>query len=130
MTIKTYGHQSKGDQAKEGAEMSTFFNQLQKRYPEIHQLAIHVRNEGKRDHKQVSVMKMQGGFVKGAPDIIIAGHPMFLCEMKSKSKSSRIAKEQTEFLERADKKGCFCCVAYGWEAAMQAVEDWIKENPS
>ena len=127
--IKTYGHQSKGDQAKEGAEMSTFFNQLQKRYPDIHALAIHVRNEGKRDHKQVSVMKMQGGFVKGAPDIIIAGHPMFLCEMKSKSKSSRIAKEQTEFLERADKKGCFCCVAYGWEAAMQAVEDWIKENP-
>lgn len=73
---------------------------------------------------------MQGGFVKGAPDIIIAGHPMFLCEMKSKSKSSRIAKEQTEFLERADKKGCFCCVAYGWKSAMQAVEDWIKENPS
>ena len=63
---------------------------------------------------------------EGAPDIIIAGHPMFLCEMKSKSKSSRIAKEQTEFLERADKKGCFCCVAYGWESAMQAVEDWLS----
>ena len=127
--IKTYGQQQKGDQAKEGAEMSTFFNQLQKRYPDIHALAIHVRNEGKRDHKQVAVMKMQGGFVKGAPDIVIVGSPTFLCEMKSKAKSSRTSKEQDAFLERADRTGCFCCVAYGWESAMQAVEDWIKENP-
>ena len=127
--LRVYGHQSKGKQPSEAAEMTTFFNQLQKRYPEIHALALHVRNEGKRDHKDTNIMKTQGGFVKGAPDIVIAGSPTFLCEMKSKAKVSRIAKEQTEFLERADAKGCFCCVAYGWEAAMQAVEDWIKENP-
>ena len=65
-------------------------------------------------------MKMQGGFIKGAPDIVIAGSPTFLCEMKSKAKTSRIAKEQTSFLERADRAGCFCCVAYGWEAAIEA----------
>jgi len=129
MPIKTYGQQQTGKQPSEAAEMTTFFNQLKKRYPEIHALALHVRNEGKRDHKDTNIMKMQGGFIKGAPDIVIVGSPTFLCEMKSKAKTSRIAKEQTSFLERADRAGCFCCVAYGWEAAMEAVEEWIKENP-
>lgn len=129
MPIKTYGQQITGKQPSEAAEMTTFFNQLQKRYPEIHALALHVRNEGKRDHKDTNIMKMQGGFIKGAPDIVIVGSPTFLCEMKSKAKSSRTSKEQDAFLERADKKGCFCCVAYGWEAAIEAVEEWIKENP-
>lgn len=126
MPIKTYGTQQQGDQPSEAAEMTTFFNQLKKRYPEIHALALHVRNEGKRDHKDANIMKMQGGFIKGAPDIVIMGKPTFLCEMKSKSKKSRVAKEQIEFLERADKAGCFCCVAYGWEAAIMAVEEWRK----
>lgn len=123
---KTYGQQLTGKQPSEAAEMTTFFNQLQKRYPEIHALALHVRNEGKRDHKDTNIMKMQGGFVKGAPDIVIAGSPTFLCEMKSKAKSSRTSKEQDTFLERADRSGCFCCVAYGWEAAIEAVEDWLS----
>ena len=126
MPIKTYGTQQTGDQPSEAAEMTTFFNQLKKLHPDIHALALHVRNEGKRDHKDANIMKMQGGFIKGAPDIVIMGKPTFLCEMKSKSKKSRVAKEQIEFLERADKAGCFCCVAYGWEAAMMAVEEWRK----
>lgn len=128
--LRVYGQQQKGDQAKEGAEMSTFFNQLRKKYPEIHALALHIRNENDGDYRRTDKAKLQGGFIKGAPDIVIMGAPTFLCEMKSKSKKASVAKEQTEFLERADKKGCFCCVAYGWEAAMQAVVDWIKENPS
>jgi len=70
MPIKTYGQQLTGKQPSEAAEMTTFFNQLQKRYPEIHALALHVRNEGKRDHKDADIMKMQGGFIKGAPDIV------------------------------------------------------------
>ena len=124
--IKHYGTQQPCKQPSEAAEMTTFFNQLQKRYPEIHALALHVRNEGKRDHKDTNIMKMQGGFIKGAPDIVIMGKPTFLCEMKSKSKKSVVSKDQLKFLENADKRGCFCCVAYGWEAAMEAVEDWMK----
>ena len=130
MPIKTYGQQITGKQPSEANEMTTFFNQLKKRYPEIHALALHVRNEGKRDHKDTNIMKMQGGFIKGAPDIVIAGSPTFLCEMKSKAKSSRTSKEQDAFLERAYRAGCFCCVAYGWEAAIEAVEEWKKEGDS
>ena len=124
--IKHYGIQQTGKQPSEAAEMTTFFNQLQKRYPEIHALALHVRNEGKRDHKDTNIMKMQGGFIKGAPDIVIMGKPTFLCEMKSKSTKAVVSKDQLKFLENADKRGCFSCVAYGWEAAIQAVEDWMK----
>lgn len=127
--IKTYGQQQAGKQPSEAAEMTTFFNQLQKRYSEIHALALHIRNENDGDYRRTNKAKMQGGFVKGAPDIVIAGSPAFLCEMKSKDKSSRTSKEQDAFLERADRAGCFCCVAYGWEAAIEAVEEWIKENP-
>ena len=56
--IKTYGQQQAGKQPSEAAEMTTFFNQLKKRYPEIHALALHVRNEGKRDHKDTNIIKM------------------------------------------------------------------------
>ena len=54
------------------------------------------------------------------------GKPTFLCEMKSKSTKAVVSKDQLKFLENADKRGCFSCVAYGWEAAIQAVEDWMK----
>lgn len=129
MTIKYYGTQETGKHPSEAAEMTTFFGQLKKLHPEIHSLAIHIRNEGKRDHNQTAVIKMQGGFVKGAPDIVIVGSPTFLCEMKSRSKKSKVKPEQMKFLENADKQGAFCCVAYGYLAALQAVEEWIKETP-
>jgi len=54
-----------------------------------------------------------------------------LNEIRSKAPdgATHYSKEQDAFLERADRAGCFCCVAYGWEAAIEAVEEWIKENP-
>ena len=126
--IKHYGTKQAGKQPSEALEMTTFFGELRRRHPEIHALALHVRNEGKRDHKDTNIMKMQGGFIKGAPDIVIMGKPTFLCEMKSKSTKAVVGKDQLKFLENADKRGCFSCVAYGWEAAMQAVEDWMNHS--
>lgn len=65
------------------------------------------------------------GMVKGASDIIIAGCPSLLIEMKSKNKSSKVSPDQVEYLLNAQALGSAVCIAYGWEAALQAVGDWV-----
>lgn len=122
---KIYGKQEKGKQPSEADEMITFFNQLRKRKPELAKLATHIRNEGERNINQTNRQKAEG-MVKGFADIVIVGNPAFVCEMKSKSKSSKPSKEQIEFLNNAHDNGAFSCLAYGWEAAVEAVEDWIN----
>lgn len=121
---KIYGEKQKGKQPSENAEMITFFNELRSKYPEIAMLATHIRNEGKRTIHQVNKEKAEG-MVKGFADIVIIGSPSFVCEMKSKSKSSKISKEQEEFLNKCVENGAFACVAYGYESAIEAVGDWI-----
>ena len=121
--IRTYGKQEKGKQPRENAEMITFFNELRSKHPDLAPLATHIKNEGKRTIQQIEKDKAEG-LVKGFADIVIIGCPGFVCEMKSKSKTSKTSKEQKEFLDAADKNGAFACIAYGYKAAMQAVEDW------
>jgi len=123
--VRTYGEKLPGKQPSESAEMKTFFNRVRKDYPEIGNVAIHVRNEGNRSHSETNNQKAEG-MVTGAADIVIPGCPAFVCEMKAKSKSSRVSKEQKTYLESADKIGAFVCIAYGWEAAIEALEDWIN----
>tara|TARA_R110000803_G_scaffold120836_4_gene188941 strand:+ start:3382 stop:3765 length:384 start_codon:yes stop_codon:yes gene_type:complete len=125
--IRFYGEQVKGKQASESAEMVTFFNQLKKLYPEVAKAGTHIRNEGKRTHAQTQKQKAEG-MVAGASDIFIHGCPSFACEMKSLSKSSKISDKQIAFLDAVDALGAFACVAYGYKAALLAVEDWLIEQ--
>lgn len=125
MTYKIYGEKQKGKQPPESAEMVTFFNELRTRYPEIAKLATHIKNEGKRTMAQAQRDKAEG-LVTGFPDVVIVGAPAFVCEMKSKAKTARISPEQKDILELMTSRGAFACVAYGWEAAMEAVEDWLN----
>lgn len=129
MPIKYYGQQLKGQQPSEAAEMTTFFSTLRREYPELGSIAIHVRNEGKRSYQQTAKQKMEG-MVKGAADINIPGCPSFICEMKSKAKTSKPSKEQIKYLEACDAAGCFSCVAYGYDGAMEALKEWLdlKKN--
>lgn len=122
--IKIYGEKQKGKQPSESAEMITFFSEFRKRYPHMAKMAIHIRNEGKRTVNQTARHKAEG-MVKGASDIIIIGAQAFCCEMKSKSATAKVSKEQIEWLEQADDNGAFACIAYGFEAALEAVEEWL-----
>lgn len=70
--------------------------------------------------------KAQGGFIKGASDIIIPASPAFVCEMKSLNKGSRASKEQINYLNAASDIGSFSCLCYGWEAAWAALMDWQR----
>ena len=125
--IRYYGDKLKGKQATESAEMITFFNQLKKNHPDAAKVATHIRNEGRRSHAQTQKQKAEG-MVVGASDIFIHGCPSFACEMKSKSKTSKISEQQIEFLTAVDSSGGFACVAYGYEAALVAVKDWQNEQ--
>jgi hypothetical protein len=121
--IPIYGTKLKGCKIPESAHMITFFNILRRDYPEYGNVAIHVRNEGKRTKQQIDKERIEG-FVKGACDIIIVGNPALCIEMKSRATSAKVSPEQIQYLLAAQKLGAFVCVAYGFEAALEAFNDW------
>lgn len=128
--IKCYGNTDfRGDCPKEDDELITFFNQLKMHYPELATIAIHPDNEGLligAAHNAHIKQKAKGAIRNGAADIIIVGCPAFVCEMKRQDHTkSRWQDGQLEFLESSKKHGAFVCVALGYEAALNAVNDWV-----
>lgn len=123
--IPIYGDPTwRGACPTENAEQVTFFAAIRK--TPMGRVALHIKNEGKRRHGQVSWDKASG-LVKGASDIMIPGSPAFVCELKRKDHTkSRISGEQSEYLEAAQEYGAFAVIALGWEAAWEAVQEWQK----
>ena len=79
-------------------------------------------------HLHHAKQKTKGAIKKGAADIIICGNPTFVCELKRQDHTkSRWQDGQLEFLEASQNLGAFACVALGYEAALNAVNDWIKK---
>lgn len=124
--LKVYGDQSfRGSCPTEAAEQITFFNSLP---DDIKPLALHVRNEGKRTHAQAMRHKAEG-MLAGAPDIIVLGSPPLLIELKRKDHTkSRWQTNQVKTLLAAQSAGCTVCVALGYEAALEALNDWRNNN--
>ncbi len=112
----------RGDCPTETAEQATFFNQLP---PHLRAIALHIKNEGKRNFRQMAKQSAEGGFIKGAADIIIPGAPAFVCELKRKDPTkSSWQKGQIEYLQACQENGAFVCVALGYKAALEALEEW------
>lgn len=124
MTYKTFGQSTKDLCPSERVEMASFFNRLRREAPEYGAIALHIRNEGKRSAMQHSAMVGEGGFVKGASDVVIPGAPTFVMEMKSRTKTAKLSKEQVAYLEAAAAAGAYACVALGAVAAWEAFETW------
>lgn len=129
--LKVYGDISfRGDCPPESAEQITFFSQIRKRYPDTWgKLALHPKNEEKRSGRQFRQLERDKamGLSPGASDIVI---PMgFCCEMKRADHTkSKWQDGQKEYLEAVHDAGGFACVALGWEAAMEAFEDWLEQR--
>lgn len=123
LTIPVYGDIAwRGKCPTEDAEHVTFVNAVKK--TRWANLLIHPKNEGKRTASQAQWDKARG-MQRGASDFIIAiGFP-FICEMKRKDHTkSTLQSGQLEFLELAQDNGAWCCIALGWEAAWQALQEW------
>lgn len=126
--LTLYGDASyRGPCPHESAEQITFFNRLRQVYPDtLGRIAVHPRNEGKRTMNQVTRQKAEG-MTKGASDIHIPGAPSFICELKRLDHTqSKWETGQIDYLQACKANGAFVCVALGWEAAWQALEDWIN----
>lgn len=121
--LTVYGDQTyRGNCPTETAEQSTFFNQLP---PALKSTFLHIKNEGKRNYRQMAKQRAEGGFIKGAADIIGPGSPTFVCELKRKDHTkSSWQTGQLDYLKACQEQGAFVCVALGWEAAMEAVREW------
>lgn len=131
--IPCYGDASfRGDCPSESAEQITFFNHIRINYPETYGIiAIHPRNEQQLRGSQFSALSRHKaeGMTTGASDIIIPGCPAFVCELKRKDHTkSRWQDGQMEYLEAAQKLGAFICVAWGWEGAVSALNEWIDTH--
>lgn len=126
--LSCFGQQDyRGECPPELAEQITFFQWLRLQHPDLHRIAIHPRNEGKRTYQQARRQRLEGALTKGAADIIIPGAPSFLCEMKRRDHTkSRWEDGQLEYLKAAHDQGAFVCVALGHEAAMEAVQCYLK----
>ena len=125
--IRVYGDINwRGTCPTEAAEQSTFFNQLRKQYPETYgAVALHIKNEGKRSFQQMAKQKAEGGFISGASDIVIPSGQSFICEMKRQDHTkSKWQSGQIEYMTTCQDLGAFVCVAFGWEAAWEAFEEW------
>ena len=110
--------------AKEDQEAQTIVNQVRKRYPHI--LFMHIKNEGKKTKAQADFDRSMG-MMAGASDFIFLGNPTMCLELKRKDHTlSKWQPNQENFLIEAQQQGCFSVVCFGWEAGMEAIEDWLK----
>jgi hypothetical protein len=127
--LTIYGNKDfRGNCPVESAEQVTFFNLLRKKYPNLGTIAIHPRNEGKRSFQQTARHKAEG-MTKGAPDIIIPAKYPFICELKRRDHTlGRFETGQLEYLTEAQEQGAFVCIALGYDAAFQALEDWLTHK--
>jgi len=126
--IKVYGDRDyRGDCPQELAEQITFFQWLRLQHPELHRIAVHPRNEGKRTYQQARMQRLEGALNVGAADVIIPSGRAFVCEMKRQDHTkSRWQDGQLDYLEAAHNAGAFVCVALGYEAAKEAVQCYLK----
>lgn len=125
--VPVYGGDYRGKCPVEEVELASFFNRLRLEYPDTYGLlGLHIRNEGKRTAMQMRKIKADGGFVKGAVDIVIPGSPCMVMEMKRLDPTlSKWETGQREYLSAAAKAGAFACVAFGAVNAWAAFEEWI-----
>lgn len=129
--FRVYGNLDfRGKCPKEEVEQITFFNRLRREHPDTWgRLAIHPANEGQRKGVNFTYLNKQKamGLTAGSSDIIIPAAPSFICEMKRRDPTqSKWQEGQQEYLEAAHKAGAFSCVAFGYEAAWEAFEEWLK----
>lgn len=124
--LNVYGDtQYRGKCAVESAEQVTLFTQIRKHHPHLAPIVFHPRMEGERTKGQADWQKADGSIVAGVADVIGVGHPMLVLELKRRDQTQSVWQNgQVEFLEASQKRGAFTCLALGYEAALQAIQDW------
>ena len=127
--IPVYGDLDfRGDCPLEAPEQVSFLAMLRSEFPELAEIAVHIRNEGKRTKRQGFKQK-QEGLNTGASDIVIPCCPPILIELKRRDHTkSSTNQRQLDYLVNSKKHGAFVCYALGALGAMEAVKQWHIER--
>lgn len=114
----------------ESAEQISFLKLLRIEFPELADIAVHIRNEGKRTKRQ-GYQQKQEGMNTGASDIVIPCCPPILIELKRRDHTkSSISDKQIKYLIDSHNQGAFACVACSAIGAIEAVRAWHTTNRS
>ncbi len=112
----------------EVAEQISFLCLLKSEFPELAEIAVHIRNEGKRTKRQGAQQKVEG-MNTGASDIIIPCVPPMLIELKRRDHTkSSSSDKQLKYLIDSHAQGAFACYALGAIGAIEAVRKWHSIN--
>lgn len=112
----------------ETPEQISFLTLLRREFPELAEIAVHIRNEGKRSKRQGAQHK-QEGMNTGASDIVIPCQPPILIELKRRDHTqSSTSKKQLDYLVNSHNLGAFACYALGAAGAMEAVRAWHTQT--
>ena len=123
---------SKIKSPKESIEQKQLNSGCLYRWPEYSQMMFHVINEsgGSGDSRYGSELNRMGR-KKGVPDwpvMIPSGkyHGFYIELKRSRKSDSSTSKEQKTFLTQAELIGYKCVIAYGYKAALHAIEEYLK----
>lgn len=127
--IPVYGDTEwRGKCPLEVAEQVSFLCLLRAEFPKLADIAVHIRNEGKRTKRQGAAQKAEG-LNTGASDLLIPCTPSILIELKRRDHTqSSIADKQIKYLVNSESMGSFACVALGASGAIEAVRAWHTIN--
>lgn len=130
--LAVYGNMDfRGECPKETLEQVTLFARIRRTWPEtLGRIALHPRNEGRRNGRQI-VREKAEGMTPGAADIVIPGNPALVLELKRRDHTQSVWQDgQLDFLLAAKEQGAWVCVALGADAGMEAVNDWLATQGS
>jgi hypothetical protein len=130
VTVFALATQPKARSRKEDMEAIDFYQFAIRKYPEVKGLLRHIANERKASVHEHNLL-VQQGMEKGTSDYLMLipndDHPYFAMELKrARKKDSSVQKEQNEFLLDAESVGAFACIAYGYKAALHALDVYMK----
>jgi hypothetical protein len=120
---------------KENPEQVNLNSHCSSRWPDLSKMMWHVVNESgsSGDSRYGGELKKRGR-KKGVPDwhVMVPSngyHGLYIELKRSRKKDATpISKDQREFLLLAESLGYQCIVAYGYKAALQAIEDYFDNN--
>ena len=122
---------AKGQTALESVEQESLMRWVQfvsGKYPELEML-YHIPNGGTRNKREAEHLRRQG--VKaGVPDLCLpvprGEYPGLYIELKAKDNTP--TEKQKEWLAKLDKQGYKTAVCWGWEAAAEVIEEYLRQE--
>jgi hypothetical protein len=114
----------------EHAEQAALCNWLDLQYPQALYFAIpngaHLAGNTGQRIGQINKLKAEG-FLPGVSDLFIAElrGDWAGCFVEMKAENGRLSDNQAEFLARAEERGYFTIVAYGFEMAQEMVREYL-----